>query len=147
MAIADNEFVKEAIDMLTVFLELVNDVINGISGIFAEWSEEGERTETVLSKLTKSVLSLAAAFGAIRLGKGLLDKGFDKITEKMERSKDEAQEKIKKAKGVTGESNNLSVSSELQKGGEAARRNLTTGSKEAGEILVSAARRAAAIEA
>jgi hypothetical protein len=55
--------------------------------IFDSVDASGNRTETTLSKLTKSELSLGAAFATIRLGKGILEKGFEKASYGMEKAR------------------------------------------------------------
>ena len=57
MGLANNEFIKGAIDVLTGLLNTINSIIDGISGG---------------SGLAKSVLSLGFAFSAFKLGKNFL---------------------------------------------------------------------------
>lgn len=57
MGLANNEFIKGAIDVLTGLLNTINSVIDGISGG---------------NGLAKSVLSLGFAFSAFKLGKNFL---------------------------------------------------------------------------
>lgn len=57
MGLANNEFIKGAIDVLTGLLNIINSIIDGISGG---------------NGLAKSVLSLGFAFSAFKLGKNFL---------------------------------------------------------------------------
>ena len=57
MGLANNEFIKGAVDVLTGLLNIINSIIDGISGG---------------NGLAKSVLSLGFAFSAFKLGKNFL---------------------------------------------------------------------------
>lgn len=59
MGLANNEFIKGAVDLLTNLLNTINSIINAVSG--------GDG-------LAKSVLSLTAAFAAFKIGKSILGK-------------------------------------------------------------------------
>lgn len=59
MGLANNEFIKGAVDLLTNLLNTINSIINAVSG--------GDG-------LAKSVLSLTTAFAAFKIGKSILGK-------------------------------------------------------------------------
>ena len=66
MGIANSDFIKGVIDVGTQILETINKIINAISGG---------------SGAVKSVLSLAAAFGAFKIGGAIFKGGLGKISQ------------------------------------------------------------------
>ena len=79
MGIMNNEFIKGALDAIIALLDALNWAIKTVGNWIGGVNEELGETDNTVSKLVKSLLSLGAAFAAIRLGKGLLEKGFGKI--------------------------------------------------------------------
>jgi hypothetical protein len=63
MGLANNKILKGAVDALTLMLETINKVIDGLSGG---------------SGLIKSIMSLITVIGGLKLGKSLLTGIFDK---------------------------------------------------------------------
>jgi TP901 family phage tail tape measure protein len=94
--LANNEIIKTAIDLLTEVLTCVNNLIDRISG------ENG---------LLKSALSLAAAFGALKLAGPLLTKSLGFFT------------------GIGGKNDGKKAAKELENGGKAAAKELVKGAR------------------
>lgn len=84
MGLANNKFVKGAIDFLTGLLNTINNIIDGISGG---------------NGLAKSVLSLGFAFSAFKLGKNFL--GQSGISAKLRMALGKGTEKDTQAAGET----------------------------------------------
>lgn len=66
MSLANNDILKLGVDALTGFLNIVNKLIDGLSGG---------------NGLVKSVLSLSAAIGGLKLGKTILKKGLGNVSD------------------------------------------------------------------
>ena len=114
MGLADNELIKLGIDLLTAVLTVINDITDGISG------ENG---------LLKSVINLAAAFGALKLGGWLLTKGLGLFLGI-------------DTKGISGEA----AEQDLKQGGRQAKKSLIEGAEKAASALVGGAKKATQTE-
>lgn len=138
MGLANNEYIKLAVDMLTGLLDIVNWIIDELGKVVGTM----DGASSTVDNLTKSLLTLLTVYGAIRAGGFLLNKGFDKVVTGVTEKKNAAEQKLRAKNGNKGVDNGQSLETSAQTAGQ----TLENSARTAGETFEAAVKRAAGVE-